>query len=140
MARGGFLGRIGRAIRNIIAPPPRPSPPREPPPQEPPEPPRRGDPYREIWRDEKRGRRGDYRKNRALFSKLMDDLHEEDEDEREMLWRSYVRNIVNTGGRYRRQDINNPFWRDVGVDPVDFDWAKWRIAMGYTGRRRSRTP
>lgn len=140
MARGGgFLSRIGRAIRNVVAP--RPSPPREPPerPREPPE--REREPgnreYRDIWRAE-RGQ-GNYKKHLKVFHSLIDPV-ESDPDEQLALWESYVSNIVRPRGRNRRQDINNMFWRDSGIDPQDFNWVRWREAMGYTGKRRSRTP
>jgi hypothetical protein len=146
MARGGFLGRIGRAfgrveraIERIIAPP------RPAPPPAPPQPPGRGgppirrDPYREIWRDHKRGRKGSFERNYRVFSKLVDPVVEDDDEKRE-LWESFIRNIVNGEGDRRRNSTSNMFWRDSGIDPRDFDWALWRQAMGYTGRNRSRTP
>lgn len=139
MARGGFLSRIRDAIRNVVAPRP---PERAPPGQ--PEPPRerepRGDPYRNIWRDQhvKRGK-GNYRKNLNVFHRLVDPV-ESDPDEQLELWESYVRHIVKDEGGHRRNSTSNMFWRDSGIDPQDMDWARWREAMGYTGKRRSRTP
>jgi hypothetical protein len=70
----------------------------------------------------------------------MVDPIEADPGERLELWQSYVENIVAPRGRERRQSPSNVFWRDSGIDPVDFNWQAWREAMGYTGRRRSRTP
>lgn len=135
MARGGFLGRIGRAIRNIVAPPPSPpQPPKRPPPEEPPPEPTNRD-YKRAWRDE--GGKGSYRKHLNVFHNLVDPV-EPDPEEQLMLWESYVRNMVR-GGRTRRQSPNNPFWRESGIHPSEFNWANWRIAMGYTGTRRSRT-
>jgi hypothetical protein len=133
MARGGgFLSRIGRAIRNVVAPRPAPTPPPEPPP--PREPANRE--WRDVWRNE--GGQGSYRKNLRVFHKVVDPI-ESDPDEQIALWESYVHNIVRKG-RQRRNSTSNMFWRDSGIDPADFDWKLWREAMGYTGKRRSRTP
>jgi hypothetical protein len=139
--RFGFVGRIGRALKNIVAPSPAPAPPRQPPPREAPEPPSapRRDEYREIWRDNKTGRAGNYRKNLKVFHSVIDRI-EADPEERLLLWESYVQNMVNPRGRKRRQDPSNMFWRDSGLDPDNFNWEAWRQAMGYTGKRRSRTP
>jgi hypothetical protein len=57
-----------------------------------------------------------------------------------MLWESYVKHMVNDEGPFRRNSASNMFWRDTGIDPLDFNWQSWRSAMGYTGDRRSRTP
>lgn len=138
MARRGFLGRIVDRVREFIAPPSPPPREREPGPEAPRERERRGDPYRRAWRDQ--GGKGSYRKNREVFDKMMDAVHEDDENEREELWESFVRNIVNGKNRPRRQSTDNPFWRDSGIDPSNFRWKDWREAMGYTGKRRSRTP
>jgi hypothetical protein len=140
MARFGFVGRIGRALKKIVAPSPHPprETPRQPPPRpEPPAPSR--DTYKEIWREYKTGRAGSYRKNLKVFHSAIDPI-EKDERERVELWESYVRHMVSPRGRYRRQDPQNMFWRDSGIDPDDWNWQAWREAMGYTGRRRSRTP
>lgn len=136
MARLGFIGRIGRAIRNVVAPPSRPP---EPPerPREPPAP--RGDDYKNIWRDIPNKGRANYRKNLKVFHAAIDPI-EQDPAARLELWESYVQNIVAPRGRKRRQDTSNMFWRDSGLDPADFGWQAWREAMGYTGKRRSRTP
>lgn len=141
MARGGFLGRIGRAIRNIVAPSP-PPPPREPrEPEEPREREPRGDPYKEIWRehDLKFRRKDNYQKHLKAFHSAIDPI-EKDPDEREVLWDSYIRNMIKAEGTFRRQDSSNMWWRDSGIDPVDFKWQAWREAMGFVGKRRSRTP
>ena len=136
MARGGgFLSRIGRALRNVVAP--RHPPPREPPRQPPPSPPPEAREYRKIWRDD--GGKGSYRKNLKIFHAVVDPV-EPDPDGQLELWESYIKNIVKGQGRFRRQSTSNMFWRDSGIDPQDFDWKKWREAMGYTGKRRSRTP
>jgi hypothetical protein len=130
MARGGgFLSRIGRALRNVVAPP------RQPPRPEPPPKPERG-PYRDIWKDHRS--KGSYRKNLEVFHNLIDPI-ESDPDEKLMLWESYVRHMVNGEGRFRRNSTSNMFWRDSGIDPSEMNWARWRDAMGFTGRRRSRT-
>lgn len=132
----GFIGRIGRAIRNIIAPPPTP---REQPPEEPRERGRRGDPYREIWRDHHVKRKeGKYQDHLRVFHSVIDPI-EENPDEREALWDSYIRNMVKAESTFRRQDTQNMWWRDSGIDPADFKWQRWREAMGFTGKRRSRT-
>src|SRR5215472_8149760 len=108
MARGGgFLARIGRAIRNVVAP--RPSPPREPP-REPPGPPPPEEPsardYKEIWRNE--GGKGSYKKNLKVFHNVVDPV-EKDPEARLELWESYVHNIVAGRGRFRRQSTSNMF-------------------------------
>jgi hypothetical protein len=135
MARGGFIGRIGRALRNIIAPSPppqRPAPPPEPPGRPP------ADTYRGVWR--KTGGRGSYRKNLEVFHRMVDPI-ESDEAERVELWESFVRNINRNrrGDAYKRQSMFNPFWQESGIDPSTMDWRRWRLAMGYTGKKRSRT-
>lgn len=139
MARGGFIGRIARAIRNVFAPPrhaPPPPPPRPPEPR-PPEPGPSGSDYRRVWREN--DGKGSYQKNLKLFHSVVDPI-EPDPDEQLDLWESYVKHIVTPRGRERRQSTANMFWRDSGIDPGDFRWQQWREAMGYTGRRRSRTP
>jgi hypothetical protein len=137
MARGGFLGRIARAIKKVVAPSPR-RPPAPPPGREPPrERGPRGGPFREVWRDN--NGKGSYRKNLEVFHRVVDPI-EKDPDEQLELWESFVKNIVNPRGRERRQSTDNMFWRDSGIDPRDFRWQEWREAMGYTGKRRSRTP
>jgi hypothetical protein len=134
MARGGFLSRITRALKNVVAP-------RQPPPERPrPEPPRAQGPrdtdYRKAWRSG--GGKGNYKKHLTVFHRVVDPV-EQDPDEQLELWDSYVRNIVSGRGRARRQSTDNLFWRDSGIDPSDMNWQAWREAMGYTGRRRSRT-
>lgn len=64
------------------------------------------------------------------------------EAERIELWNSFVRNINRNrkDDPYSRKNTLNPFWQDAGISPDTMDWAKWRLAMGYTGKRRSRTP
>ena len=133
MARFGFVGRIGRAIRNIVAPPP---PPQRPAPPPPPEEPRGRDPFRREWRAQHA--KGDYKKNLRAFHKVVDPI-ESDPDQQLELWDSYIHNIVKGQGRFRRNSTSNMFWRDSGIDPADFDWAMWREAMGYTGKRRRGT-
>lgn len=70
----------------------------------------------------------------------MVDPIEDDPQEQLELWRSYVRNIVAGEGQFRRNDNQNMFWRDSGIDPQSWRWQDWREAMGYVGNRRSRTP
>jgi hypothetical protein len=121
MARGGgFLSRIGRAIRNIVAPRRE----REQPPEQPPD-------FRAVWRVEDPAR-GSYKKHLALFHALIDPV-ESDPDEQLALWESYVKYMVKGGGRYHRNSTQNMFWRDSGIDPRDFNWARWREAMNYKG-------
>lgn len=134
MARGGFFSRIGAAIsnavRSVFTPTPEPS--------EPPEPSER--PARsherdmqDAWREETRGRAGRaYQRHRDLFESIPG-IDDEDDDERDYLWRSYIENMVS--GRHRRNDPNNPWWSDIGLDPRDFDWDDFRTAMGYKSRR-----
>jgi hypothetical protein len=141
MARDGIFRRIGRAIRNVIAPspPPRPQPPEQPKPEP------RGDPYRDVWKQKKRPKRASYQKNLKVFHAVVDPI-ESDPSEQLGLWQSFVDNIVEPKGRERRQSTSNMFWRDSGIDPNTsptsggFNWAAWREAMGYTGKHRSRTP
>lgn len=71
---------------------------------------------------------------------MVDPVTEEEPEIRPELWESYIKHIVKGQGRFRRNDSQNMFWRDTGIDPVDFNWHRWRIAMGYVGERRSRTP
>lgn len=134
MARRGFLGRIGHAIRRFVAPP-APPPQREPPP-EPPEEPTRGD-FRAAWRD--LGGRGSFRKNLRVFHNKVDPI-EPDREQQLELWETYIKHVNRGEGRFRRNSSSNQFWRESGIDPVDWDWDVWREAMGYTGKRRSRTP
>ena len=140
MARFNPFKRVTDAIKRIVAP----SPPRREPPRR--EPPRREEPTRhdrigaerEIWRETVH-RKANYRKNLEAFHAAVDPI-EPDPQEQLILWRSYIRNIVNGEGQFRRNDTANLFWRDSGVDPGNFNWAAWREAMGFTGKRRSRTP
>jgi hypothetical protein len=133
MARRFSLGRIIQRVRNIVAPSPPPPPKREPPPRERPS----RDPFKAEWK-RLRGK-GNYRGNLKAFHKIVDRV-ESDPDEQVILWESFVTHIVKGEGRFRRNSNQNMFWRDSGIDPRDFDWKIWREAMGYTGKRRSRTP
>lgn len=135
MARRGFFGRIGQAIRNFVAPPaPRP-PEREPPPEIPEEPSRRD--FKAAWRE--LGGQGSFRRNLSLFHNKVDPI-EPDREQQLELWESYITHVNRGEGRFRRNSSSNQFWRESGIDPVDWDWSVWREAMGYTGKRRSRTP
>jgi hypothetical protein len=134
MARRGFLSRVFDRIREVVAPRP-PEREREQPPPQPPK--ERPSEYRGIWRSH--GGKGSYQKNLKVFHAMIDPI-EDDPSERVMLWDSYVRNINKGEGRFRRQSTSNLFWRDSGIDPESFRWQEWREAMGYTGKRRSRTP
>lgn len=141
MARRSFVGRIGRALRNLVAPSPR-QPPPPPPSRE--EPPKRGpgrDEYRDVWRSERAQNvpRANYQTHLRTFHGLVDPI-EDDPGERLQLWESYVKHMVKDEGPFRRNSSSNMFWRDTGIDPLDFNWRMWRAAMGYEGNRRSRTP
>lgn len=129
MARDGFLRRIANALGIRRAPKPERAPPPEPPSS-------RRDEYRDIWRQQRA--KGSYRKHLRVFHSMIDPI-EDDESEREQLWDSYVRHMVKGEGRFRRNSTSNMFWRDSGIDPQDFNWQRWREAMGFTGSRRSRT-
>jgi hypothetical protein len=133
VARQGFLGRIRQAIRNIVAPP---QPPRRKAPPPPPEEPT-GKDFRRAWRD--LGGQGSYRKNLRVFHKTVDRVETDPEQQLE-LWETYITHINRGEDRHRRNSTSNMFWRDSGIDPTDWDWTDWREAMGYTGKRRSRTP
>lgn len=136
MARRGFFGRIRQVVervREVFAPSP---PPEREQPRERPAPPR-FDPYRREWRDQHGG--DNYQKHLDVFHANIDPI-EDDEDERLMLWESYIKYMVKGEGRFRRNDSQNIFWRDSGIDPQNFKWDRWREAMGYIGDRRSRTP
>jgi hypothetical protein len=142
MARFNPFKRVVNAIRRVIAP--------SPPPERAPEPPRerpREHPelytgptertFRRVWRQETT-RKADYNKNLEVFHSMVDPI-ESDPDEQLELWHSYIRNMVNGEGQFRRNSSQNMWWRDSGLDPDNFSWARWREAMGFTGKRRSRT-
>lgn len=96
---------------------------------------RAANPYRRIWRQEGHRNYKDYDSHYRLFQTLpgVDDM---DDDEKERLWYSYIRYMVNGRG-YRFNDVgDNPFWSELGISPRDFRWAEWRAAMGYNARAR----
>lgn len=132
MARFSFRGLVGRiveAVKDAFTAPPEPS---EPEPRERPARSHERD-MQDAWREETRQRAGrSYQRHRDLFDSIPG-IDDEDDDERDYLWRSYIENMVN--GRHRRNDPSNPFWSDIGLDPRDFDWDEFRTAMGYKGRR-----
>jgi hypothetical protein len=130
MARRSFFSRITRAVRNIFAPsPPPPRPARPPAPTGPSAPVRRD--FRAIWRSEHpKHSKANFEKHLRLFHSAIDPI-EQDPNEQLDLWQSYVHNIVNDEGRFRRNSTQNMFWRDSGIDPADLDWSAWREAMGY---------
>jgi hypothetical protein len=51
---------------------------------------------------------------------------EADPDDRESMWQDYLEAFV-TGDM--RHDTFFEIWN---IDPVDFEWAMWREAMGYS--------
>jgi hypothetical protein len=86
-------------------------------------------PYRQAWMEHRLSRPGRrYADNFEFFNNLPM-MRNEDEDTRERLWRSYLDNMVS--GRHRRDSPSNPFWRESGISPRDFDWDDWRESMGY---------
>lgn len=131
MARGGFFGRVFKGVKDLFRAPPareEPSEPDEPSPRR-----SRRDPFQQIWLEETLGRPGrHYGRHKAIFESIPG-ITDDDEETREDLWRSYLENMV--AGHHRRNDLSNPFWSDVGIDPRDFDWDDWRAAMGYKRRR-----
>jgi hypothetical protein len=130
VARGGFFRRIINAVREAFTPTPAPPPP----PERPERPARDEDFYRQAWQQETLTRAGrSYRRHRELFESIPG-IEDEDPDEQEYLWRSYIENMVK--GRHRRNDPSNPWWGIIGLDPRDFDWDDWRTAMGYKSRRK----
>jgi hypothetical protein len=94
--------------------------------------------YRSIW-DDADPENGSYEKHLAVFHSSVDRI-ESDPDERLNLWESYVRHMVAGEGWYRRNSSSNMFWRDLGMDPRDFGWDTWRVAMGYKTRRGVQPP
>jgi hypothetical protein len=49
-------------------------------------------------------------------------------DEQREFWQDYNRWLVHSG-RYRFNDIRNPFWQKWGIHPDNFDWDEWRKYM-----------
>jgi hypothetical protein len=138
MARRFSLGRLFKAVRNIVAPPQREAPEERPPPRDPePFEPRSRDPFRAAWN--RQNGQGSYKRNLRVFHSIVDTV-ESDPSEQAELWQSYIKHINKGEGRFRRNSNQNMFWRDSGIDPRDFNWKAWRAAMGYEGKRRSRTP
>jgi hypothetical protein len=149
MARHGWLDRLNPVnwLHNIVdaitggkeepvkpprraEPRPQPEPERERKPRER----RERDPFERIWSEETLGRAGrSYRANREVFDSLPG-MADENELEQRRLWRLYVRHMVM--GHTRRNDVRaNPFWRETGIHPDNFDWQEWREAMGYKHRK-----
>ena len=87
-------------------------------------------PYRQAWMEHRLSRPGRrYADNYAFFNSLPM-MANENEEIRERLWRSYLDNMVS--GHHRRDSPSNPFWRESGISPRDFDWEDWRDSMGYS--------
>lgn len=135
---GRSLEKFGQRIQKALtpSPPPRQPEPRQPEPRQPEARPTR-DPFRKEWN--RQHGLGSYRRNLKAFHKAVDPI-ESDPDEQLELWESFVKHINKGEGRFRRNSSANMFWRDSGIDPRDFDWKTWRDAMGFIGKRRSRTP
>jgi hypothetical protein len=143
VARGrGFFERFNPAniLRAIVKPVEdlfKPTRPQEPRPRAPRErkPPRKRppDPRRAIWNDH--STRGSLRNHWEDFMALPG-MVDEDEDEQMRFWDMYVKYMVAGEGRYRRNDIRNPFWQATGIHPDNYDWQAWRETMGYRGARR----
>jgi hypothetical protein len=89
--------------------------------------------FKEAWQEETLSRPArKYARHYELFQSIPD-IDQETPEEQEYLWRSYIENMVS--GRHRRNDPNNPFWSDIGLDPRNFDWDEFRTAQGYKSRR-----
>ena len=151
MARRGFFGRIAdfvqhpiREIQRILETPPE----RE---EQPPEERQRGAPtgrgraqrrywdsevprptIRRIQEETGYSRNELFMAHQELFYSLPG-MVDEPLEERHRLWELYVREMVI--GHGRRNDRNNLFWQDIGIDPRDFDWQAWRDVMGYSKRK-----
>lgn len=141
MARGGFLSRIGNFFRHPIEIIFRRSEPEE---REPPLPPPGPGPgggerneFRQIWDDYNVPRdSGNFHDHFEFFMDVevgmeINDLLEQIED-----WQFYLQYLVLGESQFKRNDPRNPYWAHMGIDPGDFDWAGWRIAMGDTGKRK----
>lgn len=87
--------------------------------------PRDREDYRDIYEDE--GSQGNFDRLYSFFNNLP--AIYENEDEREDVWRSFLR--FSEPGGTKRNSPRNPFWSDLGLHPSDFDWEGWRTAMGY---------
>jgi hypothetical protein len=142
VARGGFLARIRKTVRNVgraigIV---RPELPRHPPgppapPQPPPEGPGRGAPPRfndeyQIWRDTAHG---NDRRSPGLMGEWWD-LYKNsvaplqmDRDEELEYWEKFLQAFYLTSGE-RGSLPRDRFYRDLGVRKRDFgmDWQEWR--------------
>jgi len=132
-----FARRVLHAVAPIIPGPGRsrshPTPTPTPPPRPPSEPERfkggqkRRNPYREAWGNLGAG----YSRAKEMFDSLagIPDLGEADKLE---LWDSFLDNII-ASGHTKRQDPRNPFWRQSGTHPNDFDWDEFKILMKQRG-------
>lgn len=146
MARGGgFFSRVFKRIGNFLSDTferigEQVEPPRE---REPPPPPGPGpgggerNEFRQIWDDFEIPRdHGNFHDHFEFFMDVeigmeINDLGEQIED-----WQLYLRYLVLGESEYKRNDVRNPYWAHMGIDPGDFDWQAWRAAMGDTGKRK----
>lgn len=71
---------------------------------------------------------------KEMFLDFEEGLNLNDQEEQLEDWDVFIRYMVISDSPYRRNDVRNPFWRHMGVDPGDFDWDAWRVAMGYPSR------
>ena len=142
--RGGFFGRLRKAVKNIadaigeIFTGGEEEPPRREPPKRKPEPPRQTDPYIFWWDYELKRSRTGYFNHKDIIDDLALEYNLSEEDKQE-LWRDYLHYMVSKNSHFKRNDIRNPFWQKWGIDPDNFDWHAWRDAMGYEhGARKGR--
>jgi hypothetical protein len=90
-------------------------------------------PYRKAWMEHRLSRPGrQFYQNYEFFNNLPM-MRGEPEEVRERLWESYLENMVS--GRHRRDNPSNPFWRQSGISPSQFDWQEWRATMGYKAHK-----
>lgn len=60
-----------------------------------------------------------------VFTTMADAIELDNESDREYYFSEYLHAMV-IGDLDR-----NTFFEDFGIDPRDFDWEGWRLAMGY---------
>jgi len=95
------------------------------------------DPWYDGWRDGmgrrgrlKSGHKPSFLDNKDFVQDLARD-HDISGEDLQDFWRDYIKYMVRGEGRYRRQDIRNPFWQRWNIHPDTFAWSEWRKAMGY---------
>lgn len=134
MARGGFFRRAFNAVRDFFTgesgeEPSRATPRADRDRQRA----RERDPMLRDWDRQVGGTRAGYLNHKELIEDMAaaNDLDNED---KQALWNDYLKYMVGKRGErapYRRNDLQNPFWQNWGIDPEMFDWDAWREAMGY---------